>query len=94
MKMLDASGCADVRADMAGLQVGEHLYRSTNTLQYGAPEVIQGTGRATCRCCGQRIAAGAESLRFAWDFNGSGSWTAQEIQIHRVCPTPQLATAS
>lgn len=91
--MLDASECADVRQDLAGLRVGEHLCRSTNTLQYGAPEVILGTGRAACRCCGQRIAKGAESLRFAWDFNGSGSWTAQEIQIHRVCPSPP-ATAS
>lgn len=90
MKLLDASECADVRRDLAGLRVGEHLCRSTNALQYGAPEVILGTGRATCRCCGQRIAAGTESLRFAWDFHGSGSWTAQEIQIHRICPTPAV----
>jgi hypothetical protein len=44
------------------------------------------TGRATCRCCGKRIARGDQELVFPYSFTDGGSynsWTAVEIHIHR-----------
>ena len=46
------------------------------------PEIVVSTGRATCRFCGKKIAKGARALKFFHDFNGCGSWTAVEIQVH------------
>jgi hypothetical protein len=60
---------------------------SPRFVEFGILEPLVATGRATCRACGQRIAKGEPSAKFAWDFNGCGSWTAQEIHIHRFqCP--------
>lgn len=55
----------------------------TSCVEYGVVERgIATTGRATCRCCGQRIAKGEEVLRFPWDFAKCGSFTATNVQIH------------
>ena len=51
---------------------------------YGNVEVFTATGRATCRDCGEKIKRGALALKVGYDFNGSGSWTACEIQIHAL----------
>jgi hypothetical protein len=48
----------------------------------GAPERIAGTGRATCRNCGKKIAKDIPAMRFYWDFHGCGSWTATLVQLH------------
>lgn len=57
--------------------------KDTHLVQYGAIERgLKATGRARCRCCGERIAKGADEVRFYWDFTGSGSWTAVECHIH------------
>ena len=53
-----------------------------NPIEYGALERVTGTGRARCRCCGKKIAKGERELRFYWDFNGCGSWTAVECHVH------------
>lgn len=70
---------AKERANYAGVM---DFWPPTDVTEFGTVEIIKATGRATCRCCGQRIAKGVEALRFPYDFTGSGSWTAQDIQIH------------
>ena len=49
---------------------------------YGVIEAKIGTGRATCRECGEKIAKGKNAIQFCYDFTGCGSWTVVEIQIH------------
>lgn len=64
-------------------------HRSLDLVDFDAPggtEVVSGTGRATCRSCGERIQKGVPALRGYADFTGCGAWTAVQIQIHRVCP--------
>lgn len=56
----------------------------------GQPEVITGTGRATCRICGKKIKKGEIAIRFAYDGEGN-AWTAIEMQIHahqKDCSVP------
>jgi hypothetical protein len=48
----------------------------------GRPEREEATGRARCRSCGQRIAKGAPVIRWAHDYQGSGSWTAIQSFVH------------
>ena len=55
---------------------------SSHVIEYGQPEIVTATGRARCRCCGQKIAKDETALKFFFDFNGCGSWTAQEVQMH------------
>jgi hypothetical protein len=65
----------------------DNLDRGGQYIEYGCLELVTATGRATCKECGQKIAKGMMSLRFYWDFKGSGSWTAQASQIHFLdCP--------
>jgi hypothetical protein len=52
------------------------------------------TGRATCRCCGQKIAKGEVALYFAYDFTGSGSYTAVWCWMHQTCTPAGEALAS
>lgn len=54
---------------------------NSSAFPYGADAAI-GSGRATCRACGQKIAKGDPCVRFAWDYQGSGSWTAIVSCIH------------
>jgi hypothetical protein len=69
-------------------QVGDE-FDSSSITEYGSVDVVLGTGRATCRHCGQKIKKGEEALKFHHDFTGSGSWTAQSVQIHRTpCEYP------
>jgi len=57
-------------------------------VEYGSVEEIMATGRAECRVCAERIEKGEPSYRFYWDFNGCGSWTCQQVSIHkRDCPS-------
>ncbi len=51
-------------------------------IEYGQPEIVVATGRARCRCCGQKIAKGETVLKFSYDFHGCGSWTAQTVHMH------------
>jgi len=52
----------------------------------GTLEVVEATGRAVCRCCGEKIAKGDLAIQYFYDFTGSGSWTAVKVQIHaRAC---------
>ena len=60
---------------------GEEHYTST-WVEYGVIKRAVGTGRATCRCCGLKIARGAPTLTFPWDFHACGSWTATQATIH------------
>ena len=50
-------------------------------------ELHYGTGRATCRICGQKITKGALDVRFAHSFtDGSyNPWTAVECHAHKDC---------
>jgi hypothetical protein len=52
---------------------------------YGEIEKVTATGRATCRCCGQKIVKGDEALQFMMDLVGSGSWTATTAYLHLNC---------
>lgn len=54
-------------------------------IQYGGLDRCTATGRATCRGCGRRIAKGERALVFAWDFHGSGSYTATVVWLHEHC---------
>ena len=60
----------------------EHHSSRGNASEYGKSEVRAATGRATCRCCGLRVAKGEPALHFAWDFHGSGSWTLSPACLH------------
>jgi hypothetical protein len=44
-----------------------------------------GTGRAICRCCGQKIKKGEPAYKFLWDFSDlqCGSNTLTLSQIHK-----------
>lgn len=58
-------------------------------VEYGDLQEGPMAGTASCRCCGEAIRRGEHSLRFAWDFNGNGSWTAQICFMHPACePAP------
>lgn len=48
----------------------------------GDLEIIEGTGRATCRECGRKIKRGDKAIKGFFDFTGNGSWTAVAVQIH------------
>lgn len=56
---------------------------SPSFIPFGALEIKSATGRARCRVCGCKIKKGEEVLTFAWDFYGSGSYTAIQSFIHR-----------
>jgi hypothetical protein len=56
--------------------------RCHNIIEYGGLDRKVATGRAICRSCGQKIQKGEPALTFGWDFQGSGSYTAAEVQIH------------
>lgn len=75
---------AELRTMREQAQAGEHIY----PIDVGAdPEIVTGTGRATCRCCGEKIKKGEPAIKFYYDFAGCGSWTAVEVQIHvKDCP--------
>lgn len=57
-------------------------FANNGSPEYGVIEEKIGTGRATCRECGNKIAKGEKSLQFCYDFTGCGSWTVVEVQIH------------
>lgn len=40
------------------------------------------SGRATCRCCGEKIAKGSTGLVFRYDFTGRGNYAATNCHIH------------
>jgi hypothetical protein len=48
-----------------------------------------GTGRGTCRACGEKIAKGVDCLKGSYDFAGGGSWTSTTCSIHMACPKVQ-----
>jgi hypothetical protein len=56
--------------------------RTDSVAEFGSTEVIEATGRAICRCCGQKIPKGQLAIRFPFDFTGNGAWTGVEVQIH------------
>jgi hypothetical protein len=56
--------------------------RIDSVADFGVTEVIEATGRAVCRCCGEKIVKGEVAIRFPFDFTGSGAWTGVEVQIH------------
>jgi hypothetical protein len=43
--------------------------------------IVEGTGRATCRECGVRIAKGESAIECFYD-HGGGSWTSTRMLIH------------
>jgi len=45
--------------------------------------------RSTCRACGEIISKGTQVIRVAYDFRGSGSWTAVQCVMHVDCPGAQ-----
>lgn len=53
----------------------------SNATPYGS-EMTIGTGRATCRACGEKIERDVSCIKFAWDYQGSGSWTAIVSFLH------------
>lgn len=44
-------------------------------------ELVTGTGRATCRLTGEKIAKGEQAIKGLYDFTGGGSYTAAWVQI-------------
>lgn len=66
-----------------------------NIADCGELEIIDATGRAVCRCCGQKISKGSLAIKFCYDFTGCGSWTVVEVQIHgEHCTSPTTAVQS
>lgn len=60
-------------------QQGKHMH----PVDVGCdPYIVEGTGRATCRCCGEKIKKGEKAIFFYWDFAQCGSWTAVGCQVH------------
>lgn len=67
------------RLDYERLLTGRHPQGA----EYGGPpERVEATGRARCRNCGNRIGKGLPAIRWAHDFNGSGSFTAMVCYVH------------
>ena len=69
-------------AHLAKKQSDGRLVFRCQEVEYGAPEVVTATGRAKCRRCGLKIKKGALSIKFLFDFNGCGSWTATQCHMH------------
>jgi hypothetical protein len=53
----------------------------------GALELVIGTGRATCRQCGEKIAKGESAIKGCYDVSqGANPWLMSDVQIHlREC---------
>ncbi len=62
-----------------------------HAVEYGDSEVTVAKRKTTCRACGQPIQKGERRITFYWDFNGCGSWTAQEVHIHEADCSHALA---
>ena len=45
--------------------------------------VVHASGRARCRCCGEKIKRGAEAIQFRYDFGGCGSFTGILAYVHK-----------
>lgn len=77
---IDKSECNDIKKDyLAGRNwSGELPYI----------EAAIGTGRASCRQCGNKIKKGEKAIKFPYSFtDGSyNAWTAVTCQIHVNCP--------
>lgn len=72
---------------LSGHRVRYIRERPGAAIEYGSLE--RGvTGRSTvCRSCAQKMPKGTPVLKFYWDFQGSGSWTANAVAIHDFdCP--------
>ena len=48
----------------------------------GDLNIVNGSGRATCRQCGEKIRKDEKAIKGVYDFDGCGSWTAVNVQIH------------
>ena len=80
VKMLDGIDVKDIRTRLQGKGLG--TYGNTMTPEgLGDTEIMEATGRATCRICGQKILKGEWVIKgvTAWYDN---SWTASFVQIH------------
>lgn len=78
--------------DWSVVKIREALPGQSYVIEYGVLEHVEASGRARCKACGQKIAKGEPCLRFAWDFRGCGSWTAQTVHMHAAaCPAAKGA---
>jgi len=88
VRLLPAADTAWMRKLVRGVYEPARLPRGNEiaALGYltdmGTLEVVEATGRAVCRCCGEKIAKGELAIQYFYDFTGSGSWTAVKVQIH------------
>lgn len=83
--MLDADTCDSQRGEVYEKLLEAPLATSAHTVtQYGDAEMVVGTGRATCRDCGERILKGTGAIKICEDFTGNGGWTAQDVSIHML----------
>lgn len=57
-------------------------------IEYGEIEATTNKKKAICRCCATAMPKETEVLKFAYDFNGCGSWTAQVVMIHKKTCNP------
>ncbi len=84
--LLSKYAVARIRESIGRYKKDGHWYFPQ--IEYGTPEFVTSSGRARCRCCGEKIAKGEEELKFAYDFHGCGSWTATESHMHTNGCTP------
>jgi hypothetical protein len=86
-RTIPTSSAAKIRAQFADPRARRSADGLTacEEVEYGGVREVVASGRATCRCCGQKIAKGVPALTFAWDFDSCGSWTATTVSIHKVC---------
>jgi len=61
---------------------------SPSVAQYGPLEVVAASGRARCRCCGEKIKKDEAVIRATCAFDtarAAGSFASQVAYLHRAC---------
>lgn len=71
MRILQPYECENVRADR--VEYGDHI------------EHVVAKRSVGCRCCAQTIKKGEQAIKFFWDFDSCGSWTASVAYMHEAC---------
>ena len=89
LELISHDECEYARRNVARIaeETGEGWEKRLGALSFsrdglGDVEIVDGTGRARCRQCGERIRKGERAIKGYYDFNGCGSWTAVTVQIH------------
>jgi hypothetical protein len=86
--LIDSYDCKRTREDVTG-DLAERPDRKSFSGSFhgnggcGALELVTGTGRATCRQCGEKIAKGEQAIKGCYDVSqGANPWLMSDVQIH------------